>query len=222
MGAPYGSWCFAEIAGYQDAPCATMDAEPIFFGLDFCTNLTRGYTAATGVDGPRATFVCDTSTQTPTLPPARWTTAAVGCAQPTPPVDGCGSGQICAPLPTAPFGGHACVSSPSDEACPQQTYTTKSLYYTGTLDSRSCTACGYDPSVISCTGTAVMYSDSACTDELEEVTDFSQSCRSLPDGFTSTTLLDASFTGTPSCTPTGGAPNGTLAAVGPVTVCCTP
>lgn len=223
VGAPHDLWCFAEIAAHSDAACASSDATPVFFGVSVC-NYYGGLDGASaiGFEAPQAGFVCDTPKVTATLPPATWAAAGVGCAEAAPPQNGCGAAQVCVPIPAAPFTAGHCVEQSGDTTCPQTTYVNRSLYYTGTLDGRGCTACGYEPSAISCAGTAELYSDTACSDQIQVVTDFSGSCLGLTGTPGSTMLTGVTYTGTPSCTPVGGQPTGTLAQTGAVTVCCGP
>jgi hypothetical protein len=221
VGAPHDLWCFAEIAGHSDASCASTDATSVFFGQGVCNyygQVDDG--SAIGFEPPRASFVCDTPKVQATLPPPMWGTAGVGCAEAAPAQHGCGATQVCAPVPAAPFAAGHCVEQSGDVTCPQGAYATRSVYYTGTIDGRACTPCGFEPSAISCTGTAVLYSDAACSDQLQVVTDFSGGCLGLTGSFGSTELTDVTFSGAASCTPVGGQPTGTLTPTGAVTVCC--
>jgi len=223
VGEPHNFWCFAEIAGYPDAACTSGSVDSVFFGLDYCNNVgTIDDAAATGVEAPQGSFLCDPSPVTKTLPPVRWGTAAVGCADPSPQANGCASDQVCLPSPQGPFGAHHCVSTSGDLACPAGPYTARTVYYAGALDNRTCTPCGYVASSLGCSATAVLYADNQCTSEVATFTDFSGSCTSLPGSFSSVKLVSAAVSGTATCTATGGAPDGAISPAGPVTVCCTP
>jgi hypothetical protein len=222
VGAPYGEWCFATAAAHPDGACGG-DPGSVFFGLGFCNGLgSNDYASAVGTDAPQAVYYCDASPQTPTVPPLEWNTAVVGCGVPTPAANGCSPSQRCLPPPQAPFGARLCVSKSGDVACPVLTYTARTLVYTGALDQRTCTPCGYSRSDITCTGTAVLYADGACGAAIGSVTDFSGACLGLPGTVGSAELVGATFTGTPSCAPTGGQPAGAVTPSGAVTVCCAP
>ncbi|APR81880.1 Hypothetical protein A7982_07229 [Minicystis rosea] len=223
VGTPYGQWCVAAISAHSDDACTSDDAEPVFFGLNFCSKLGQNdYGSAIGTAAGEAVYYCDTPDQTPTVPPIAWNTAAVGCADPSPAVNGCGSTAVCVPKPQAPFGSRLCVSKDGDTNCPMLTYTVKSVFYASALDTRSCSPCGYSRTPITCSASAVMFSDDACTDTLATMTDFTGACVGIPGQVRSTMMLDATFDGTPSCSPEGGQPIGAVAGAGATTVCCTP
>ncbi|MFT3767324.1 MAG: hypothetical protein QM820_17635 [Minicystis sp.] len=224
VGQPYGQWCYAGISTYSDGTCSAEDPTNIFLGLGFCNNLgSNDYVSAVGTQAPQAVYYCDASAQTPTIPPVAWNKAAVGCTVPSPAVNGCGAAQLCIPRPQVPFGAQLCISKTGDTACPAATaYTVKNVVYSSALDNRSCTPCGYTRTDITCTGTAVLYSDTACQNDVAAVTDYSGACKSIPGSVGSVEFVGATFSGTPSCTAAGGDPTGSVAPVGPVTVCCTP
>ena len=224
VGQPYGQWCVAAISAHSDSVCESDDSEPVFFGLNFCSKLgANDYGSAIGTAAGEAVYYCDTSEQTPTIPPIAWNTAAVGCALPTPTVNGCDATQQCVPKPRAPFGSKLCVSKAGDGNCPAQTsYTDRSVVYTTALDTRSCTPCGYSRTPITCNASAVMFSDDSCTETLATMTDFTGACVAIPGEVRSTMMLDATFAGTPSCAPEGGQPIGAVAPTGAITVCCMP
>lgn len=222
VGAPYGEFCFAGVETFSDAACSE-DPTVILFGSDYCNSLGNSMDVSyMGISAPEATYSCEVPDQTPTIPPLTWSTAAVGCAPPTPSIYGCGASRLCLPNPTSPFESRLCISKSGDKACPTQTYTQKTLFYTSVSDTRTCTPCGYTTTPISCDATVVMYSDIACGTSLVSVTDFSGQCGSLPGTVGSTKLVGSTFTGTPSCSPVGGAPAGMVAPTNPITVCCTP
>jgi hypothetical protein len=219
VGQPYGQWCFAALAASSDGACTANDGGSLYFASDFCSRARGDAASAFALSPPQATYVCDASTQSPTLPPITWDTLALGCAATA---SACGAGKVCQPAPDAPFLPRLCVSKAGDASCPSGPFTDRAVYYTSALDQRSCTPCGYTPAPITCTGTALLYDDASCTSELASVSDFSGACLGLPDKFGSAGLVDPVFTGTPSCTPSGGVPTGAIAPSGAVTVCCTP
>lgn len=222
VGQPHGSSCFAGVTAYTDAACSE-DPSMLLFGLDFCNPIgDNEFVAGAGTAPPSAEYYCDVPEQTPTVPPMSWDTAAVGCAAPSPQVNGCGANNLCVAAPTAPFQSKMCISKTGDRACPTQTYTARSVFYTAAVDGRTCTPCGYTRTPITCTATAVMYSDSMCGSAIGTVTDFSGACGNLPGTVGSTKMLGATFSGTPSCSAVGGQPMGSIAPTGPVTVCCKP
>jgi len=223
VGQPYGSWCFAGMAAHEDGACTDEGPDSVFFGVGYCNRLgNRDYGSGIGTDAPQATYYGDASPQTPTLPAVAWDTAAVGCGVTSPPVNGCATNKLCVPRPASPFQARQCVFKADDAPCPGATYTARSLFYTSALDGRSCTPCGYTRTPITCTATAMLFSDAGCTSELSAVTDFSGACFPIPGSVGSSTLVGASYSGTPSCAPTGGSPLGAVTPVGAVTVCCTP
>jgi hypothetical protein len=222
VGAPYGETCYTGVTTFSDSACSA-DPSMILATLGFCNPVNgEDLVGFAGTAPPQAEYYCDVPEQNPTVPPFTWNTAAVGCAAPSAPQNGCGANRLCVPSPAAPFQPHLCISKAADAPCPGSTYTARTVFYTTALDSRTCTPCGYNRADITCTATTVLFSDSSCGNTLTAVNDFSGACMALPGTLGSTKIIDASFSGTPSCSPVGGAPTGAVAPSGPVTVCCTP
>lgn len=222
VGAPYGETCYGAVTFYSDSACSD-NPSMILAGLDFCNPANADDAVGfAGTAPPQAEYFCDVPEQNPTVPPFTWSSAAVGCAAPSAPQNGCGANKLCVPAPEAPFQPRLCISKAADAPCPGQTYTARSVYYTTVQDARTCTPCGYTRADITCTGTAMLYSDTTCGSALATVSDFSGACMSLPGTVAATKMIGASFSGTPSCSPVGGQPTGSVAPTGPITVCCTP
>lgn len=173
-----------------------------------------------------ASWTCKASGGTPSLGPITWAAVGIGCAQPFPKVSGCASTETCAPIPSSPYQSRLCISSSGDIACPAATYVKKTLYYTGATDGRTCTACACSSAAtVSCSGTVAFYDDPNCATSpvftsSTFVSDFT--CHAVT--FTNSSLIDVSYSGTPSCgvPSTAGQPSGSIVPTNPVTVCCTP
>jgi hypothetical protein len=182
-------------------------------------------------------YIAGTCTAPPvqtTKPAYSWMTAAIGCAPVSTAAPGCGMGAVCVPRTSAPFrSGVYCIQSTGDVSCPVGPYATKTVYYAGATDGRTCTPCYCNPAG-TCMSTYTGYTDANCTTASTQLmnrplpTSFSPSCAVTFTGSTtpgsfkvvSETLVSSSL----SCVPdnsTGGQPVGMVTPSSPTTVCCT-
>lgn len=157
--------------------------------------------------------------QSPTVPAATWSAGARGCALPFPNGNGCSAGNVCAPIPTAPFNGKLCVYQPGDVACPTVRYVTKKLYYANSTDTRTCSTCGCTASGLTCNINIKGYSNAACTTE----TFSTDAALSTPSACVAASARYYKYTvsKSASCSAIGGAPTGTITPTEPTTICCT-
>lgn len=175
---------------------------------------------------PTAFWSGTPSTETQMLPPITWATTAVGCGETSPPTAGCSGGSVCVPTPEAPYQSGLCVSQSGDVSCPTAVFVSKSLYYTGTDDSRYCTPCGCASNdSAGCTGDVALYSETGCNSVVTTISTYGSACISTPlvqkDGILSWQMTNVIVSGNPVSTAQGGLPEGSVAAINPVTVCCT-
>lgn len=138
----------------------------------------------------------------------------------------------CLPVPGAPFeADRLCVYKDGDVACSGTTYTSKRVFYTGTNDTRGCNTCTCGGITgASCAGSATIraYSDAGCSSQIYTSTSraagtnpFDYFCDNT-SAFQSVRSTPGPVSGTPVCSSSGGAPNGTVTPTMPTTVCCTP
>ncbi len=132
---------------------------------------------------------------------------------------GCGSGQVCALVPT---GFTACVEHGSPATCPAMGYTTPNTV--GTIaDTRGCTACmcgGFTSE--SCTGAWSFYANNNCTGTADLTLVADGTCRAT--GSNGTGYGSNRYTATASATcgapTTQPQPNGMVTLNGAQIVCC--
>jgi hypothetical protein len=169
-----------------------------------------------------------------TKPAYSWMTAAIGCAPVSTAAPGCGGGDVCVPRAATPFrSGVYCIESAGDVSCPVGPYATKTVYYAGANDTRTCTPC-YCTAQGTCNSTYTGYTDGNCmtpTTQLKEravPTSFSNACAvtftgsSTPGSYKITSeTLDTSSLSCVADTSSGGQPVGMVMPDPPTTVCCT-
>src|SRR6267142_772354 len=83
---------------------------------------------------------CTPSGGAPTTSAAAWSTHVKVCESSGFLQGGCGSGNVCAAKPQAPFVGSTCVYSAGDVACPGG-FPNKHTSYGTFNDTRGCTTC---------------------------------------------------------------------------------
>jgi hypothetical protein len=133
---------------------------------------------------------------------------------------GCPATEICASVPSAPYGPALCVWEAGNVACPSA-YPVKYLLYTSGTDGRDCSngcSCG-SPSGVSCSATVTL-SSSSSTCGAGTLLNGGGACNMY--GSMATPYVSATVTPSGgSCTPGGTAsPTGTITPTGATTVCC--
>lgn len=181
-------------------------------------------TAAATTTPPTTGGSCVPGGGAPTKPSTSWNTQARSCAGPTGGnmATGCGT-NTCVPPAAGQYNRGVCVYQDGDQACPSGVFSHKYVYYTGTDDTRGCTACSCnEPTGVTCNGARLEVSAGA-------------SCKVTPDGTVTTpgttcaavaSSSEQSFkyiVGTATggmCPPVGGQPTGTATPTSPITFCC--
>jgi hypothetical protein len=161
---------------------------------------------------------CTASTQSPTKPPATWTTFGHACGYQGA-TTGCNVGQVCLPKPAAPYQLGVCISKPGTNACPQ-TFPNQHVYYDSFMDNRDCSACKCSAVIgAGCSATVNLYSDAACNNLVASVA--TGTCMDLNGNpAISGRKATPQFTGSCSADPTGGQPSGMVVGQNPITYCC--
>lgn len=160
---------------------------------------------------------CTFPNATTTRPPRAFTKVELACGLPQPAA--CGGRADCTSAPT-PGGAFArvCIHKNGDVACPSQDYANRFVAYKRTDDTRACTACAATPTGGSC-GTAWTTANAAqCGAVFLPADKAAGTCYPYPGP------VHVSIAGMqpspPTCTPSGGAPTGTVTSSEPVTFCC--
>jgi hypothetical protein len=220
--APADVACSApELAFYADPTCRVLAAaKESLAATPSCTiidvssaNAARfSIGASTPIGGgcaPRASQV---------LSPPTWGSSGRLCAGSSASVSTapCAAGEIAVPQTGAPFEpGNHCVARPGDWTCPAG-YPAARTYYRSAVDGRGCTACSCGaPAGASCGATT--FTDDNCSLGAKSQTS-AGTCERQGS------VRSASFSDTATggkCAPQGGAPTGTVAPAGPMTICCT-
>ena len=161
---------------------------------------------------------CAASMQSPTKPPATWTTFGHACGYQGV-TTGCNVGQVCLPGTNAPYQPGVCISKPGDNMCPQ-TFPNKHVYYDMMVDTRDCTACKCGPVTgATCTATVDLYSDAACNTKIASIP--AGTCGDLSGNpAVSGRKATPQFTGSCAADATGGQPTGSVTGQNAVTYCC--
>ncbi len=226
-------------AGYVDGDCFNFpDPSSGFdeFGGTTCGTQMQGATSCTtgtancNVSAAMGTSKvtggsCTPSAINPDAPPVPWATSAQSCGGATAGI-GCGSSDACMPIPPGPFHSGICITQTGSHTCPPGQFTEQHLLYSGTDDSRSCTACKCGtPTGESCTAEYSLFFDNSSPPSCQmSVTTVDTPCVAL-NGNPSITSAMATITGGPSggkCTATNGSPTGSIAPSGETTFCCIP
>jgi hypothetical protein len=163
---------------------------------------------------------CAPSPQVATREPHQWTRFAVGCRAPTD-ARGCGAGATCARADDAlPM----CIYMEGDVACPAGPYAERRTFHTDVIDTRGCSECACDPAEgARCTGAVTVYSDRAAMCSTPVATVPAGGCADLTGNPTIGAHAASLTLASPgSCTPSGGAPIGSVTPGGSFTVCCLP
>jgi hypothetical protein len=147
------------------------------------------------------------------LPPLTWAAEGVGCGLGDAGVVAEADGGLCAPRPAAPFAGRWCVFRAGATQCPPD-FPVVHLWET-IADGRGCSPCTCRSAMATCTGTTVLYSDTACTSVVADLTAGACTQQSGVSAFLATTTAGPS-----TCPPMGGSPIGKVQADRSMTFCC--
>ncbi len=185
------------------------------------TNAVVGYLSAEGNPSTATGGSCTATGGSATIPTASYTDDVVICEGATS-GEGCTGAEACMPPGGTGFEPGVCIYRDGNRSC-DAPFTVKHTIHTTIDDSRGCSTCLCGaPSGVSCGGTTSLYqgaTNSTCTGSPVTVSHTG----------TCTTVAAAGSmsyaSGSPSgggCAATGGAPSGSAAPSGQVTVCCTP
>jgi hypothetical protein len=133
----------------------------------------------------------------------------------------CASGQVCAPVPAAPFSTGVCIAQPgAATTCPSAYPIGPQVFYTGVDDQRGCAAC-------QCVGPG----GGACLAPSPAVTacqpasgswDAPGTCSSITGPEEVKLAAPATLVDAGSCAASGGAPSGDATPTGATSFCCAP
>ena len=211
--------CEINVTYYTGAGCGTVEQAnglPYNFCENFGAASVGSVSASPGVGGGG---IC-TPKPTTTLPSPTYTNSYAACAY-TASQDpgGCTNSALCMEPTPSGFSPKTCVYQAGDVACPATVYTSKTLIYTSTTDSRTCSTCLCNYAPGSCTGNVNAFSGVECTStEVSITTD--GACHSLAGGFSAIATSLNQVQG--SCNPQGGSATGSDTPSTPITVCCPP
>ncbi len=178
-----------------------------------------GQAASTFIEaGVFSTGSCTPTSNTKNVPPLGYANSYVACGYAGPSDDGgCGTG-VCVQKPSSQFDQATCIYQSGDVACPQTAYTKKTLVYSSTSDTRSCSACSCTPSGGGCAWTLIACTDNGCTTNCASAF-ANDSCQGGSDQWQSAEVTNATTTPA-ACNANGGTPTGSASLGGQVTVCC--
>lgn len=134
---------------------------------------------------------------------------------------GCGSTELCVPVPDDAAAVGPCVMRPGEHACPPE-FPLAHVGWTGTLDDRTCSACECIAPDIppSCSATVRLSAQPDCNDA--QVADLEVGAFACvpTDGLALEYVRYTDVVAAPGCTPTGGEPVGSAQPADAVTICC--
>lgn len=103
--------------------------------------------------------------QTTEIPEVAWSSTITTCRIPQD-ADPCEEGGICIPAPPAGFEAKWCLYRDGDNDCTNPEYPNKSVFWSGTDDSRDCSDCSCGQTVQSCDAAELMvYAEPDCAGE---------------------------------------------------------
>jgi hypothetical protein len=228
---PQGVACQVATVGFHEATACGGAAGALTIPENVCQGFvttTIDPRSAQWQSAPSAGGACLPDPLGPAvIPPLAWDEQALACGDPAT-GGGCGPGA-CVPIPDPPFSAELCVYRLGDVACPAGSYSTRSVYYGGATDDRSCTDCGCgDPTGTSCQGTVRLYTDTACLEDQRTLTAVGQ-CTDLPPDPTPppppylslrSVIYDGAPTSNGSCPIVPSNPTGGASPTAPITFCC--
>ncbi len=208
--------------GCNSPVCASSDpaqGQCSFIDVSACNPQVSDVVYASS-DNPTPTGGC-TPTPSTMLPAPAWNTSARACLTQAPQSgEGCSQG-LCQPAPASPFHAKLCIAQHADVSCPSYGYTEKTTLYGGTTEGRSCSACSCGPLTgVSCGGSVTYWSNGTCNLASMSTSTLPFACLQLTGLYSFEENLTAS--GTPSCAPSGGQPQGSATPSDPWTFCCQP
>lgn len=128
---------------------------------------------------------------------------------------GCEAGNICAPLPAAPFHEAHCISKKGATSCPSS-YPDQHRLET-VSDDRGCSPCACSaPASAPCAATTTLFDDAACGVQIASLPNDDTCVTSMP----ASAMVAISGGGTATCTPKGGTPSGAVTPTTQETICC--
>jgi len=177
-----GASCTCGCGGPQNVQCSVIDIS-FFAGFTCttplpCAQKTLTPNQCTRVNGAASCDAGTASIRMPTplatggsctpvlgksVPPPSWDTSARACLSTLGrAASDCPAGQVCTPLPSAPFSGSVCIAQAGIGPCPSIGYTVRRMYYGGFDDSRDCSACSCgDVSGATCSANLEVFAPSA-------------------------------------------------------------
>jgi hypothetical protein len=221
--APTGVSCSTTLTEYATGSCGTVRGTlSLTSGACADARISGGTRGASAVVGVPSGGACAPGGGAATRGATQWSAEARACllAPAASHGAGCSAGATCAPLPKSPYVPRFCVARTGDVACPGAPFTDRHMTFTGSSDTRACTACGCGAARgETCSGAVQTFQQAACASALQSIP-APTSCAVLQDG-TRSALYTAVATGG-ACPASGGAPTGTVTPVGPTTFCCSP
>lgn len=205
------SVAFSQACGAPAWPCIDGDA-----------------TANVRAKVPAGAGACTPSAQEPDIEPPSFAQRAHSCAPATPlAASGCDGDRVCAP--SGPFDGSYCVTRDGAHDCPDGAYSERHVFYGDVEDNRDCSACECDRDCdytvelfpeadTTCAGTPSATLSIASPNASQQAS----SCEDAPVGDPNTLRAAFTVSGTGSCDPSGGEPEGAATGIDPVTFCCLP
>jgi hypothetical protein len=220
-GSPTAIQCqFVNAMLYSDPGCVTQCASdglpPNFCVASGCAT-AQSYIATASPTGGSCSPM-----PTSNIPPVTFSGVGRACEYAGPLGGGCGAGK-CAAKPPTGYGPRCVFNNGGDLPCPSGNYSVKHTYYSGSTDTRACSACSCGaPTGASCTGGQVtLYGNVSCNGA-SNTYPLSTGCASLPSvpgiGIEATATTPTGG----SCGSMGGALTGSAQATGATTVCCMP
>ncbi len=184
----------------------------------------------------RPAFSAGACTAQPTsnITEASFAERMVACEASSVTTQGCSGGQVCLPDLAGPLES-LCVFRAGDQACPASPFTSRSVFFSGFNDTRSCSTCSCGASSGSCGGTTTFQRfTGALTAGCAggggpggggvAPTLLAQpaygACATITDALPFGVFTNPVPQG--SCLPSGGALQGSVTTSGAVTVCCLP
>ena len=206
-------------AGSACASANPVQGQCTFLDPSACNPMVGDVVYATS-GTPTPTGSC-TPTPSATLPTPAWNTSARACLSQAPQTTaGCNEG-LCQPAPSSPFHAKLCIAQHGDVSCPSDGYTEKSTLYGGATEGRSCSACSCGPVTgVTCSGSVDYWSNGTCNLAPQASQTLPFSCVDTTGWHSFQENLTAS--GTPSCAPSGGQPQGSITPSDAWTFCCQP
>ena len=130
--------------------------------------------------------------------------------------DACGEEAFCVPQSATTT---YCISSEGDVPCPGgTTFGTRTVLFTGSVDTRECGGCGCDPPEGTCNVRIEPFTEDQCLDPGTEVFFADGTCQNSSNNYESAIMSIVDTTG--GCPAVGGDPMGELTPQNPVTICC--